>query len=83
VRADDIREKEYAFQYPTVGPGFFVIRCGQGEKMSIFVDDPLCNGFAIEHFEKPGGKCHGKRRQTYTDEQLVRNFGFAGKSPTW
>jgi hypothetical protein len=50
--------------------------------MSIFVDDPLCNGFAIEHFKQPGWKCHGKRRQTYTEEQLVRNFGFTGKLPT-
>jgi hypothetical protein len=50
--------------------------------MSIFVDDPLWNGFAIEHFEDESCKCHKKRSQTYTEEELVRNFGFTGKLPT-
>lgn len=80
VRDESVQGKEFVFPYPAIGPGFFVIRCVSNKKTQIFVEDPWHQDLAIRHFKFRKRICHEETGpKTYTNEEIVRKFGYAGK----
>jgi len=84
IDAKLVKERDYIFPFPSLGMGWYVVRCdrGQPENQSFltFRADPLKNPSAgdsspaINHFDKT--TCPGHEAKNYTAEQIVREFGY-------
>jgi hypothetical protein len=76
-----IEGNEYIFEYPSFGPGWFVLRCHHGEVTAphTFDRDPLAANRALDHFNDPKAyNCHDTSKR-YTLDEIVMNFGYRGE----
>jgi hypothetical protein len=60
INADNVQQEEFVFPYPSVGPGYFVIRCGSGKHEYRFREDPLHESRAFRHFRHKKRTCHSE-----------------------
>ncbi|KAH6842755.1 hypothetical protein B0I37DRAFT_203026 [Chaetomium sp. MPI-CAGE-AT-0009] len=84
----EVEGVDFIFQYPAIGPGYYVVRCEGPSHMHQFKEDPLqlrgrkaprC--VMIKHFARryPTPKCHEKEEaETYTVDQIITKFGYRG-----
>ncbi|KAK5662274.1 hypothetical protein OQA88_8180 [Cercophora sp. LCS_1] len=76
VSSRDVDGEEFIFAYPSLGPGWFVLRCDK-TKFSV---NPLAGiaGFqespAIDHFQNDK-TCRGHDARSYTMDEIIRLYG--------
>jgi len=86
VDADLVKAREYIFPFPSLGRGWYVVRCDLGRpdnrgflrfKSHPFEGPSEINPSpAMNHFRKK--TCQGHEAKIYTDLEIVREFGYRG-----
>lgn len=74
--------EHWAFEYPSVGPGYFVLLCNDSFELAHhFKDNPLCASRGIRHFASKDSKCHKHIEglpAKLSERELVERFGYQG-----
>ncbi|AEO59101.1 hypothetical protein MYCTH_2111332 [Thermothelomyces thermophilus ATCC 42464] len=81
----EVEGLDFMFQYPPLGPGFFVVRCDSQRIEHHFEKDPLRmygnRTQLARHFSARNARCHmwdrGSRPPTV--EEIIRNWGYRGR----
>ena len=85
IPAKEVYGKDFVFPCPTVGPGYFVIRCDSSEVIHRFEAHPLEMNRAIRHFsqQSPKRKCHTDALFHMEKEAMIGKFGYRGEPGLW
>lgn len=86
IDANLVKARDYIFRFPSLGRGWYVVRCDRGrpenQRFTRFKAHPFENPSeinpspAMNHFNKR--TCPGHEAKSYTDLQIVREFGYRG-----
>ena len=81
-----VHGEHWAFQYPRVGEGYFVLLCNPEPTLAYkFKHDPFGSARAIRHFaskDPKNTKCHRNVEglpAKLTEVDIVRRYGYRGK----
>ncbi|KAK4249681.1 hypothetical protein C7999DRAFT_29739 [Corynascus novoguineensis] len=83
IKIGDVEEQDFIFQFPEMGPGYFIVRCDRGKHIHHFQEDPLKpyrgQPIMVNHFKSkaPSSKCHKKDdAKTYSTIEIMKEFGY-------
>ncbi|KAI7785332.1 hypothetical protein LA080_007617 [Diaporthe eres] len=70
----EVEGQQYIFKDNQCGPGWFVVRCGPGQRVP-FLKHPLKGNIATDHFNDDDQPCHDSRR-IYTFDDVLREYTY-------
>lgn len=75
----EVEGQQYIFKDSQCGPGWYVVRCGPGQRAP-FLSAPLRGNVAMDHFNHDNQPCHDSRR-IYTFDDVLLEYTYRGKDP--
>lgn len=75
----EVEGQHYIFKDKQCGAGYFVVRCGPGQRAP-FLYPPLNGNVAMDHFNDDKQPCHDSRR-IYTFDDVLMEYTYRGKNP--
>lgn len=76
----EVEGQHYIFKDKQCGAGYFVVRCGPGQRAP-FLYPPLSGNVAMDHFNDDKQPCHDSRR-IYTFDDVLMEYTYRGKNPS-
>ncbi|KAK4145559.1 uncharacterized protein C8A04DRAFT_26557 [Dichotomopilus funicola] len=86
INQDEVEGMDFIFRYPSVGPGYFVVRCDRREEIHRFERNPFLpatgpgqKGLSrlVSHFNLVSMRCHLREdARLLSADEIVRTFGY-------